>query len=497
MILRSRPALAALCVFALAGCQTPVPQALLPTDLPKSFTGPAATSADVWPKQDWWTGFNSTEMSGLIATAQKDNLDLAVAMASVLQAEAQKNVERSALFPNLDAQGSAQRSRAAASSNAFGVATTFNTFSLGLSASYLPDVWGLAQDNLRAAQESLKSARFAQEVVALTVVADVANTYLDVLALREQIAVTEKNIEDAKRILTITQAKVTNGVSSNLDLAQQEAIIDGQEAQLPPLREEEREALFALAILLGLPPEGFNVTTQNMNGIAAPQVVPGIPSTLLERRPDVAEAEANLASAHADVDAARAAFFPQFALTGSGSTTASEVSRLFQASTYGWSVGASVLQTIFDGGKLIAESDVARAEQQGLISTYRKTVLTAFSNVEAGLGQVSNFGAEQEALEREVKDSAEAFRLSELQYREGIIELLSLLQAQQTLFTAENQLIQVKLSHLQADVNLYMALGGGWSENPEDKTQVETNPTPPAPPKPEEHEWCFLSALCL
>jgi NodT family efflux transporter outer membrane factor (OMF) lipoprotein len=355
----------------------------------------------------------------------------------------------------------------------------------------------LAQDDLRAAQEAVKSTRFAQEVVALTVVADVANTYLDILALREQIAITEKNIEDAKRILVVTKAKVANGVSSNLDLAQQEAIIDGQEAQLPPLRQLEREAVYALAVLLGLPPEGFDVTAQNLNGIALPQVAPGIPSALLERRPDVAEAEANLASAHANVDAARAAFFPQFSLTGSGETTGSKISQLFGSATYGWSIGGTVLQTIFDGGKLKAESDVAKAEELGLISTYRKTVLQAFSNVDNSLGQVSNFGLEQEALEREVKNSTEAFRLSELQYREGIIELLTLLQTQETLFSAELQLTQVKLSRLQADVNLYLALGGGWSENPEDKTQTATNPIPPEQPKPQEHEWCFVSALCF
>jgi len=505
MILRLRTALAAVCVIVVAGCQTPVPQALLPGDLPKSFTGPVAPGAGVWPKADWWKSFNSTEMSGLIATAQTNNLDLAVAMASVLQAEAQRNVARSALFPDLNAQASAQRTSTGGGSFGFAgqslssssKSIVGNTFSVGLNASYMPDIWGLAQDNLRAAQEALKSASFAQEVVALTVTAEVANTYLDVLALRQQVAITEKNIEDAKRILTITQAKVTNGVSSNLDLAQQKAIIDGQEAQLPPLREQEREAVYALAILLAQPPEGFDVSAQNMDGLASPAIAPGIPSALLERRPDVAEAEANLASAHANVDAARAAFFPQISLTGSGDTSAFKIGQLFQASTMGWSIGASALQTIFDAGKLKAESDVARAEQQGLVSTYRKTVLTAFSNVETSVGQVSNFGQEQEALEREVKDSAEAFRLSELQYREGIIELLNLLQAQQTLFTAENQLILAKLARLQADVNLYMALGGGWSEKPDDKTQTETSPNPPPPPKPEEHQWCVLSALCF
>jgi NodT family efflux transporter outer membrane factor (OMF) lipoprotein len=490
-------------VFLTAGCSTLVPQALRPNDVPKSFTGPVTAGADVWPKPDWWQGFNSTEMSGLIVSAQKDNLDLAVAVANVLQAQAQSNVVRSALFPGVTASGNATRSYSGGGSFEFagkpvvGSPSTTNSFSATANANYALDIWGLAQDNLQAADEALKSSRFAQENVALTVTASVANAYLDVLALRQEIALTEKNVDDAKRILAITQAKVTNGVSSNLDLAQQQAVVAGQEALIPPLREQEREARFALAILLGQVPEGFDVNAQNLDGIALPTVAPGIPSALMARRPDVAEAEANLASAHANVDAARAAFFPAISLTGSGGSTAFQVSKLFQGPTMSWSVGADMLQTIFDGGKLVGESDVAKAQQLGLVSTYRKTVLTAFSNVETSLGQVSNDGLQEEALDREVKASAEAFRLSELQYREGIIELLNLLQAQQTLFTAENQLIQAKLSRLQADVNLYLALGGGWSENSDDKTQIQTSTTPPPTPTPQDHQWCVLGPVCF
>jgi NodT family efflux transporter outer membrane factor (OMF) lipoprotein len=502
MMASFRSALAVACVFVAAGCQTMVPQALKPNDVPKSFTGPVTVGADVWPKADWWNAFNSTELTGLITTAQKDNLDLAVALANVLQAEAQTNVARSSLFPQLDLEGSATRQRVgtgSTGSSGLGIsrAETYNSFALTANGSYALDIWGLAQDDLRAADETLKSSRFAQENVALTTTASVANTYLNILALRQQIALTEKNIEDANRILTITKAKVTNGVSSNLDLAQQEAVVEGQQALLPPLREQEQEARYALAILLALPPEGFDVKGQNLDGVGVPQVAPGIPSTLLERRPDVAEAEANLASAHANVDAARAAFFPAISLTGSGGTASGMIGTLFHASTMEWSVGASLLQTIFDGGKLTGESDSAKAVQLGLVSTYRKTVLTAYSNVESSLGQVSNYGAEEEALEREVKASAEAFRLSELQYREGIIELLTLLQTQQTLFTAENQLIQVKASQLEADVNLYIALGGGWSEKPDDKTQTETSTTPPPAPVPQAHEWCVFGGVCL
>ncbi|HEY1613270.1 MAG TPA: efflux transporter outer membrane subunit [Rhizomicrobium sp.] len=474
-----------------AGCSTPVPQALGPQDVPPAFTGPVAPGTAVWPNPDWWKGFGSDEMSGLVVQAQQDNLDLAVAMANVLQASANKDIARSALFPFVDATGSGQRARTAGQTTVVptgtGGSTTVNTgsftgnnFGLSLNASYEADIWGLAQDNLRAADEALKSARFAQQVVALSTTATVATTYMDILALREEIATIEQNIDAAKRILTVTQAKVTNGVSSQLDLSQQQATVAGQEAALPPLREQEREAVFALAILMGKPPEGFTVTGQNLDSIKVPAVGAGIPSALLERRPDVAEAEANLASAHANVDAARAAFFPAITLTGAGGLASTAIGTLFKASAFQWSIGANLLQTVFDGGKLIAESDLAKAQQQGLIATYRKSVISAYSDVETSLGQVSNFNEEEGALQREVDASANAFRISELQYREGIADILTVLQSQQTLFAAKNQLIQVKLARAQADVNLYKALGGGWNEDPADATQTTTPAAPPA-----------------
>jgi NodT family efflux transporter outer membrane factor (OMF) lipoprotein len=440
----------------------------------------------VWPSADWWKAFGSDELSGLVTTAQTNNLDIAVAMANVLQATANRDIARAALFPTVDLQGTAQRSRSPGSTvtvpNGKGGFTTTespaftgNQFGVLLNGTWVPDIWGLAQDNLRAADEALKSSRFAQQEVALTTTATVADTYLDILALREEIATIEQNIQAADRILTITRAQVTNGVSSQLDLSQQEAAVEGQIAALPPLREQEREAVFALAILLGRPPEGFAVAAQNMDTLKSPLVAPGLPSALLERRPDVAQAEANLASVHGNVDAARAAFFPQLSLSGDGGLASAAIGTLFKASSFEWSLGATALQTVFDGGRLFGESDLAKAQQLGLISTYRKTVLTAFESVEASLGQVANFGDEQAALEKEVAASANAFRISELQYREGIVALLTVLQAQQTLFAAENQLILVKLSRLQADVGLYQALGGGWTENPDEATQKTTD----------------------
>ncbi len=481
--------------LAFSGCATPVPQALKPSDVPIKFSGPIPSTPDVWPQKEWWHGFGSTELDGLVAQAETDNLDIAVAAANVLQAEAQTNIQRSALFPSIDLSGSAQRAKQAGSAKSPGFQS--NSFGVTADASYMLDFWGLARDNLRAAEESLRSARYAQEVVALTTVSDVGTTYLDVLALRERVTLAQKNVEDGKRVLAITQAKLANGVASRLDLAQEEALVAGQEASIPVLQEQELEAQHALAILLGRPPEGFDVGAKNLDGIQTPMVAPGLPSELLFRRPDVAQAEANLASAHANVDAARAAFFPVVNLTGSAGTVGTAASALFRASSFQWSIGASALQTLFDAGKLFAQSDLAKAQQLGLVAAYRKAVISAFSNVENSLDQVSNFASQEGALEREVTASAEASRISELQYREGIVDLTTVIQTQQTLFGAQDALAQARLARAQAVIGLYRALGGGWSQDPKDNTQALPGKSEQASapvPRPGDSIWKLVGS---
>ncbi len=474
-------------MFALvaAGCTTPNPTPLdRPGDVPQAFTAPLADKqVPIWPEANWWVNFKADELPDLISTAQKENLDLAAAAARVLEAEAQDGVAFSNLLPTANLQGGATRTGSHRSSSTFtagpggtlipssgpSVPVTSNSFTAGLAASYQADFWGLYRDRLYQARENLRAARYAETVVGLTAETSVAQQYFTVLATRERIVIARQNIDAAKRILTVVQAKVTNGVSSNLDLAQEQAVVATQEARLPSLIEQEREARYALAILLGKAPEGFDVKGQNLDGIVSPAVQPGLPSEVLLRRPDVAQAEANLYAAHANVDAARAAFFPQIGLTGSGSYGAAAVGNLFNPSSFAWSVGASLLQSIFDGGRLKAQDDLALAQQQEQIADYRKTVFTAFSNVETALGSVNADNEQLVSLTEEVRASTEAFRISELQYREGTIDILSLLTAQQQLFTAEDTLVQTKLGRLEANVSLYVALGGGWTQAQSDK----------------------------
>jgi NodT family efflux transporter outer membrane factor (OMF) lipoprotein len=479
--------------LALAGCATPVPQQLTATNVPSNFSAPITADAPIWPKADWWKGFQSDELNGLVDQAQRDNLDLALAAAQVMEAKANAEIAGSVLWPQIGLSGDAERSKSGINTTGIGVPglgkNTNNTFSLTGNASWALDIWGKGQAQLRSADEAVKASRFAKQAVALTVISGTGSTYFNVLALRERVAIAQSNIDAAKRVLSITQAKVTNGVSSRLDLAQQQAQVSGQEAQIPPLQEAEREARYALAILLGKLPEGFDVQGQNLDKIVAPSVRPGLPSELLRRRPDVAEAEANLAAAHANVDAARAAFFPAIGLTGSGGFASAAVGSLIKNSNFGWSIGASLLQTIFDGGNLMGQYRVSKAQQLQLVATYRKTVLTAFQDVETSLGQVASLTQQEKLLTDEVNAASEAFRISEIQYREGVTDLLTVLTAQQTLFTAQDQLVQIKLARIQADVGLYRALGGGWSEADELATQTipaATAPvTPSAQPGPE------------
>ena len=450
--------------LSLAACTANPTPLDRPGDVPAAFTAPMDKTAPVWPQADWWSKFGADELAPLQEIAQRENLDIAMAGARVLQAEARDGIALSSLFPTLDASIGGTRSGGNST-----VPRASNRFNAGITASYQQSFFGGEFHSLRAARENLRAFRYAAAVTGISVSASVADQYFTILSLRERIAINKENVAAARRILTITQAKVSSGVSSNLDLAEQQAIVAQQESRLPGLIAAEREARYALAILLGRAPENYDVKAQNLDGIMAPAIQPGLPSEFLLRNPSVAQAEASLYAAHANVDAARAAFFPSLGLTGSaGYGPVAALSNLFNPSTFVFSIGASILQSIFDGGRIHASNDLALAAQQELIANYRKTVFSAFSDVETALGQVQATTEQLGFVEVQTRASAEAFRISELQYREGTIDILSLLTNQQQLFTAQDTLVQVKLGRLRANLSLYNALGGGWEQKADD-----------------------------
>ena len=460
--------------LALASCATRVPQVLTPQILPRAFTSRAFTSQEppTWPRADWWQDFGSLELSDLIQAAQANNRDLAAASARIMEAQAQTFIARSALLPQLTLPAQAVRSNTSGTSSTGTLPTvsTGNSFGLSAAGSYELDVWGLSRANVRAAQETLKSARFAQQALALQITASVAQGYFTVLALRERIAIANEDIKAINGILDVIKLRVSTGTSSRLGLAQEQAQLESAQAQLPILEQAELEQRVALAVLLGRPPEAFDVGAQNSDGIRAPEVAPGIPSQLLLRRPDVAQAEANLASAHANLDAARAAFLPQFSLTGTAGFSGTALSTLLRSPNFLWNAGANLVGTIFDG-KLIGQKKLAYATQKELVADYESAVLNAYADVENTLGQVRNNAEAANHLRREVDAAREAFEISNLQYRQGTADLLGVLQAQQTLFAARDQLAQTQLVFMNAIVQLFAALGGGWAEPPMDRTQ--------------------------
>jgi multidrug efflux system outer membrane protein len=449
---------------SLAACTANPTPLDRPGDVPAGFTAPMDKTAPVWPQANWWTSFGADELAPLQETAQKENLDVAMAAARVLQAEANDGVALSALFPTLG--GSIGETRVGANNT---IPRASNRFTAGLTASYQQGFFGTQYLNLRASREDLRAQRYAAAVTGISISSQVADAYFTILSLRERIAINKENVAAARRILTITQAKVQSGVSSNLDLAEQQAIVAQQESRLPGLLQQEKQSRYSLAILLGRAPEGYDVRAQNLDGIISPAIQPGLPSEMLLRNPSVAQAEAQLYAAHANVDYARSLYFPSLGLTGSaGYGPVAALSNLFNPATFAWSIGASVLQTIFDGGRIHAQNDLAQAYQQELIANYRKTVFTAFQDVEVSLDLVKSTTDQLRFIDVQTKASAEAFRISELQYREGTIDILTLLQNQQSLFTAQDSLVQTKLARLEANLSLYNALGGGWQQTASD-----------------------------
>jgi NodT family efflux transporter outer membrane factor (OMF) lipoprotein len=449
-------------VTSLSGCAIVSPQIEPQVPVAGAWNESApADAAAVTPM--WWTSFSSPELASLVAEALAGSPDLAIATERVNQAEAQVRIAGASLFPQLSLGGDASGRRSGGTS-AKTIAVTDSAANIGLTASYELDLWGKNRDGVRAAQSSAAASRFDRDTAQLTLVSGVAASYFDVLALRTRLAIARENLDTAQKVLDLVSARARNGAASALDVARQEGTVSSQKAALLPLEQQERQTLAALAVLVGRPPEGFDVKATGITDLAVPSIDPGLPSTLLVRRPDLASAEAQLAAANADVAAARAAMLPTITLTGTaGLATAALTSVSTMGATAAASIAASLLQPIFDGGRLRGQKAVAESKERELVETYRKAILSSFADVEQSLAATSRLG-QQEQLQGDVQTQArEALRLAEIRYRGGADDLLTVLDAQRTLFTAQDALAQIQLNRLQAAVTLYKALGGGWS----------------------------------
>ncbi|GIQ73323.1 RND transporter [Bradyrhizobium sp. RD5-C2] len=452
--------------LGLTGCIPGVEKPELSLEVPASYRAAAKGDADAAvPALAWWRGFRSPELTGLMESAQQYNLDIAVAIAQIVQADAQAGVSGAALLPSISGSANAERQKVATGSSSLlgGSSGTFSQYSLGLSASYIVDFWGKNRATLSASEESATSARYNREVVALTTMATVANTYFQVLAAQDQIKATRRNLAAAERILALIKSQFAGGTASQLDLSQQEALVATQRAAIPPLEVTLGQNTAALALLVARAPADFAVRGGSTTQISVPRITPGMPSELLYQRPDVRQAEAQLAASNFSVDAARAAFFPQIQLTGTTGFQSAALASLFAPGAWYYTLAAGLTQPLFDGFLLESQFKLAKGQQLQNLQAYRKAVLSAFADVEKALIALQKYTLQERLQSDVVASSRKAFEVSETQLRGGTVNLITVLQTQQTLFTAELNLVTVRLNKLLAASSLFQALGGGWT----------------------------------
>lgn len=457
-------------LVGLAGCEIGDPFSKPAITAPSAWDAAGTPALAEWPDTGWWRGFASTELDGLMRQAESNNRDLAAALARIRQAEASARIAGAALLPTLGADGGAGRSWSPTSSSTSSTRTASsgrvvrNSFDLGLTAGYQVDLFGGNRAGSDAALERLAASRYDRETVALTLHADLAAAYFQLLSVRDRIRLAEDTLRNAEDVLAVLERQRQLGVASELEVAQQRNSVASQRATIPALRQSERETLTAIALLLGRPPQGFAISTTSLDALALPAVKAGLPSALLARRPDIRKAEADLRAANRDIATAQAARLPSLDLTMGAGLQSSALHTLLQPQSALYSLAASLTAPLFQGGRLEGQEDLNRARYQELAETYGKAAITAFGDVEDALTSTGN-AAERYTYAREAFDQArEAYRIVEARYRAGTVPFLNLLDAQRTVFQANDALAQALLGRYTALVDLYKALGGGWSE---------------------------------
>src|SRR3954464_4859140 len=452
----TRRAIALVLAPCLSGCilTTEAPTGSI-IDVAPKYRAASGKPHAALPAPDWWRGFRSGELTMFIERAYLANFDIAAAVARIEQADAQTRIAGAPLLPAVNFDGSVSHA---------GTGTTpgTSTYRAVLNASYEIDFWGKNRAALRAAEFNAIASRFDREVLVLSTVATVINTYFQILAAQDRLRIARSNVAAATRILGVYQERMAAGTATGLDIAQQPSWLAQQRASIPPLDQQLRQNIATLAVLLGEPPSRLTVRGGSLASIATQRAAPGLPADLLLQRPDIREAEALLAGANANVESARAALFPSIQLTGQGGFVSTALHTLFIPQSAIYSVAASLTQPVFVGFRLLSQLDLQKGRRTELLQLYRKAIISGFADVERALIAVQDL-AEQERLQGEaVATARRAYELSETQLRAGTIDITTVLNTQRTLFSEQDQLVLVQLTRRQAIVSLFQALGGGW-----------------------------------
>ncbi|WP_370568469.1 efflux transporter outer membrane subunit [Methylocystis sp. Sn-Cys] len=438
--------------------------------------------------------FRSRELTGFVDQALDQNLDIGAAVARIEQADAQARVSSAALWPSLSVNNIAQTNRTPgtvlvptsgaggltpASSDALATsdfqAVSFGFFQLGLTASYEIDFWGKIQDASSAARLLANASRFDRDVVEITTIAAVLNAYFQTLAARDRLRIARDNVRIATEVFETIKLRFGVGTATGMDVAQQQAILADQRASIPPLEQNLQQTENLLAVLLGRAPEDLLLEGGSLAKLAVPAVAPGLPSEVLLRRPDIARAEARLASQEFSVLRARAAFFPSITLTGLYGLQSALLKNLLRPEAVAWQFGSEVAQPLFDGYALQGQYELQKGRYQELATLYRKQILSALTDVENALVAARETERQVMLQVESVTAWRRAYATALARLREGTIDTVTLAITQTSLFQSQDRLAQARLARFRAATSLYQALGGGWSPTTRDIEIAQAN----------------------
>ncbi|EEF62793.1 efflux transporter outer membrane subunit [Pedosphaera parvula] len=417
------------------------------------------------PRGAWWEIFQDSSLNALETEAAKANQELQVALESFEQARALLSVARSGYYPHIEAIPSVTRERDSANRPINGVsigrADTFNTFSFPLDLSYELDVWGRVRRSVESAKATMQASADDLATVKLSIQAEVANDYFNLRALDSEISLLRSNVVVFGKSLELTRNRRAGGVASDLDVSQAETILKTTEAQLPAIALQRAKAEHALAVLTGKPASSFSVP--EMPFLAQPPNVPsGLPSDLLERRPDIATAERLMAAANAGIGVAKAAFYPTIKINGLAGFESVSAGTLFDWPSRFWAVGPSIKLPIFEGGENRANLTHAQAAYRENVARYRQSVLVAFSEVEDNLAAQHLLWSQQEAENAALKAAEKTLEIANNRYRAGLVTYLEVATAQNAALDRERENVRLRGERLLSTVSLIKSLGGGW-----------------------------------
>jgi outer membrane protein, multidrug efflux system len=421
---------------------------------------------DALGKGEWWAVFNDDELNALEKEALASNQTLKISMARLEQARALAAVQVSTQFPQLGVAPAIERQRLAGNRPPNSSITptgpvTQNSYTLPFTVSYEVDLFGRRRRSIEAAQASYQASAADLENVRLITTAELAGDYFSLRQLDKQIGLLSRTVEALNKGLDLVNSRYKGGVASGLDVAQEETLLNTTRTQLTLLQQERKQFEDAISVLLGKPAPDFHLTVRELNA-EPPSLNAGLPSDLLERRPDIAEAEREMAIANAQIGIARAAYYPSLNLFGTGGWQAADIAKLANVQSTFWAVGANVAESIFTGGARRAQVQFAQANYDATVAGYRQTVLLAFQEVQDSLTGLTVLDQAYQSQQLAVNASRRTLDIATSRYTGGLVNYLDVVSAQQNLLTNEQQLAILQGQKLVTSVLLVKALGGGW-----------------------------------